>query len=169
MGPKYRIIVVLVLCLTVGACGSTTPGPADPSAPSGTNELTATGDQPGSEGGDSTSPGLEGGNPGGPPGVPGGPITYDTSRAYIGGPKGYVKSGLEQQLREEAKCGPNLCGVKVVISGDEDCVEKITPSPVYPGGTITVFATMKCDTDDSTTEPTTTTSRKPITTTTTTE
>lgn len=157
MGPKYRVVVLLVLCLTVAACGgSTTPGSTDPSAPSGVDDVTTTGDQPGPEGGD----------PGGPPGVPGGPIKYDTSRAYIGGPKAYVKSGLEEQLRVEAGCGPSLCGVKVVISGKDDCVEKITPSPVYRGGKITIFTT-KCDTDDSTTEATTTTSRKPITTTTT--
>lgn len=158
MGPKYRIIVLLVLCLTVGACGgSTTPGPADPSAPSGTNELTATGDQPGSEDG----------NPGEPPGVPGGPINYDPNRNYIGKPKGDVKADLEQQLRVEAKCGPSLCGVKVVFDGREGCVEEITPSPVRRGGTITI-STTKCDTDNtSSSEPTTTTSRKPITTTTT--
>ncbi len=76
------------------------------------------------------------------PGVPGSPITYDNT--LLGASPESAKESIEGEIG--GKCGPDLCGVRVVTRprGSEGCVSEISPMPVDPGGTVTVYHGPQC-------------------------
>lgn len=76
------------------------------------------------------------------PGVPGSPIRYDST--LLGASPEVAKSSIEAELA--AQCGPDLCGVRVVLRprGTEGCISEISPMPVDPGGTVTVHHGPQC-------------------------
>ena len=124
-----------VLCAVLAGCDSGSPA---------TPPATADGSDGGGSGGtgDSGDSGGSGGEPAPTeetelPGVPGSPIDYDNT-LFLAGPDG-AKAGIERELAD--KCGPDRCGVTVVIEqrGDGNCVTEISPRPVDPGGTVTVY------------------------------
>ncbi|MFD0203630.1 MULTISPECIES: hypothetical protein [Saccharothrix] len=78
------------------------------------------------------------------PGVPGSPITYDVTE-LVGLEAEVVRQGVAADLRA-ANCGADLCGIRIVTSppGSRDCVESVSPPPVYPGGTVTIHLGARC-------------------------
>lgn len=70
------------------------------------------------------------------PGVPGSPISYDHTR--LGASPGIAQSDIRGDIKKV--CGANLCGVKVLVTGEGDCISSITESPVKPGGTVKIQA-----------------------------
>jgi hypothetical protein len=139
-----------VLCAVLAGCDG--GAPATPPA---------TADGGGSGGGGAGGPGDSSGSGVGEPapteetdlpGVPGSPIDYDNT-LFLAGPDG-AKAGIERELGE--KCGPDRCGVTVVIEqrGEGNCVTEISPRPVDPGGTVTVYVGPgQCEEQPEETEP----------------
>jgi hypothetical protein len=146
-----RALIIVVCMIGAGCGGSATPGePTADDVPtyeaSSGEPAPTTGTQPSPEpydGGRTDNPG--------PPGVPGSPIDYD-STVRAAGPDS-AQDEIESVLA--SKCGPNRCGVKVVIKGQGDCVPDIFPDPVYPRQTITIVAA-PCPTEEPPTSDTTT-------------
>lgn len=134
-----------VLCAVLAGCDSGSPATPPATADGGSGSGDGSGDGSGGgggSGGTGDSGGSGGGEPApteetGLPGVPGSPIDYDNT-LFLAGPDG-AKAGIERELAE--KCGPDRCGVTVVIEqrGDGNCVTEISPRPVDPGGTVTVY------------------------------
>ncbi|KZB79458.1 hypothetical protein [Amycolatopsis regifaucium] len=149
------VMAIAALGFATGCDGTSAPrdtAPADVTGGGVTTEVAPTAST-----GSTTSSGGGGGrteDPGPPPGVPGSPIEYDHTR--IGAEPKIAKSDIEGDIRKA--CGPGLCGVKVVITGKGDCTAHITPSPVKPGGRVTVTAA-PCKTE--VTEETTTSENPP--------
>lgn len=149
----------VVIAILAAGCGeSVVPGePAGDesttSAESSEAPASATTDQP-----PSATPAVTGGKKQqkpAPPGVPGSPIAYDSITISGGSPK-EAKRAIEKELAGNDECKPNSCGIKVVIKGnlDGDCIESISPNPVYPKKTITIVACA----DENADKPNTTTS-----------
>ncbi|MEU3623084.1 hypothetical protein BS329_32215 [Amycolatopsis coloradensis] len=128
---------MVALGFTAGCDGTSAPrdtAPADQTGGGVTTEVAPTASAGSTA---SASSGGGGGHTDGPkPGVPGSPIIYDHTR--LGAAPETAKSNIQGDIRKV--CGPNLCGVKVVIVGKGDCTASITLSPVKPGGTVTVRA-----------------------------
>jgi hypothetical protein len=147
-----------LFCVLVAGC-------ADPSPPGGevpgvdapaTGTDAGTSDTGGGDGGGDGGGGSENGGGGGgggeAPGVPGSPIPYDNT-LFNAGPD-LAKQSIERQIAEQ--CGPDLCGVRVDIEqrGDGDCITEISPRPVQPGGTVTIYAGgSECDNGELEPEP----------------
>jgi hypothetical protein len=74
--------------------------------------------------------------------VPGSPIKYDNT--LFGAAPEVARDSIEREIGE--KCGPGLCGVRVVTTprGSEGCISEISPMPVHPGGTVTVYHGPQC-------------------------
>ncbi|MGC7100969.1 hypothetical protein ACPZ19_40375 [Amycolatopsis lurida] len=141
-----RTSMIAAACLVLVACGG--PDPAvDRESPEVTGGVETTDEQVPDPPGGRTEPEVTDE----PPDIPGGPIDYDNTRTGGGRSPKEVKADMEGQLSD--KCGPKLCGVKVVIAGSGKCTESVTPRPVRAGGRITVLARACLDGEVPSEEP----------------